>query len=260
MTGPIKAWLELMRLSNLPTVWANTLHGLATGLYVAWSATPPSSRPESLPTGIGFYTDQGFVLLVAVSLIYMAGMIFNDVADVGEDTLDRPGRPIPRGAVGRKAAAAVAGVLGVVGVLLAGVYRQPQVQWCAIALLSCVIIYDFVQPRRLTGWVLLPLCRVLAFVAGAFAFAGSTLYHFPVSLHVALPVLALAAYTLGITLLARHETRVAGRPQRVGRMIAAMPLFDAAFLLALGLYAPLALACVACAGLTLVGQRWIRGS
>ena len=99
----------------------------------------------------------------------------------------------------------------------------------------------------------------MAFVAGAFAFAGSNLYHAPGSPHVTLPMLALAGYTLAITLFARHETRVVGRPKRVGRMIAALPLLDAAFLLALGL-APLALVCVACSALTLLGQRWIKGS
>ena len=72
--------LRLGRVSNLPTVWTNTLAGivLAGGRVL---------EPWTLP------------LLVALSLFYVAGMYLNDAFDAGIDARERPERPIPAGLV-----------------------------------------------------------------------------------------------------------------------------------------------------------------
>ena len=255
----VRAWLELMRLSNLPTVWSNLLHGLAAGTFVAWSQIPPGLRPGPLPTSVGFYFDQGFVLLIGVSLIYIAGMIFNDVADANEDLRDRPTRAIPSGRVNRRAAAVAATVAAAVGITCSTAFHEPLVLQGTIALVACAAAYDLLPHRSLTGLVLLPTCRVLAFAIGAVAFAGSARIESIFTLHLGLPALLLAGWTLAITLTARAEVKHHGRPRLVGWMIAGFGLIDAAGLFWIGM-PQLATACVALGILTVVGQRWIPGS
>ena len=71
--------LRLGRVSNLPTVWTNTLAGIVLA----------GGRIERCP--------HRCPLLVALSLFYIAGMYLNDAFDAGIDARERPERPIPVG-------------------------------------------------------------------------------------------------------------------------------------------------------------------
>ena len=79
----MRAWLEVLRISNLPTVWTNVLVGAVLSIAVA--------RPSN-PSLVAV-----LIAIIAGSCLYLAGMVFNDVADVDEDRAQRPERPIPRG-------------------------------------------------------------------------------------------------------------------------------------------------------------------
>lgn len=89
----LRSWLELSRVSNLPTVWTNVLAGwlLAGGLPGQW-------QPLAW-------------LMAGGSLMYTAGMILNDAADVRWDRQHRRERPIPSGRVSPGTAWAVGLVL-----------------------------------------------------------------------------------------------------------------------------------------------------
>ena len=71
------AWLQLARISLLPSALANILMGYLV-VHLSWN--------PALDLGL---------LLGATACFYSAGMILNDVFDVGEDTKLRPNRPIP---------------------------------------------------------------------------------------------------------------------------------------------------------------------
>ena len=83
----IKTFLELCRISNLPTVWSNALVGvcavLAPGLGLA------SALRLAWP------------LMIAMSLFYVGGMILNVAVDAPVDARERPSRPIPSGRIPR---------------------------------------------------------------------------------------------------------------------------------------------------------------
>ncbi len=72
--------LKLGRISNLPTVWTNTL----AGVVLAGGAIGDARVPW---------------LLLALSLCYVAGMFLNDAFDREFDARHRPERPIPSGEV-----------------------------------------------------------------------------------------------------------------------------------------------------------------
>ena len=67
-----RAWLQLARVSNTPTVVSNTVAGAVLAAVTADVATV-------------------IVVAVAMALFYTAGMILNDVLDEEIDRRDRPG-------------------------------------------------------------------------------------------------------------------------------------------------------------------------
>ena len=78
--SPMKTWMTLGRVSNLPTVWTNTL-AAALLASSAGALAPPSSLVWVL-------------LLTTLSLLYLAGMFLNDLLDADWDEQHHNPRPI----------------------------------------------------------------------------------------------------------------------------------------------------------------------
>ena len=81
-----RVWLELGRVSNLPTVWSNVLAG---AVLAGASAGALWQSTTALP------------LLLALTLFYLGGMYLNDACDAEIDARERADRPIPRGDIDR---------------------------------------------------------------------------------------------------------------------------------------------------------------
>lgn len=81
----LNTWLTLGRVSNLPTVWTNAI---AAALLASSATTlaPPSPLVWTL-------------LLVALSALYLAGMLLNDLLDADWDRRHQNPRPIVLGLV-----------------------------------------------------------------------------------------------------------------------------------------------------------------
>ena len=148
----MRAWLEVLRISNLPTVWTNVLVGAVLSLAVA-----RPSNPEIVP---------GLVIaIVAGSCLYLAGMVFNDVFDVAIDRRERPGRPIPSGRIRRGAATAFGTVLLAIGVGLPwfhGVIAGGIATGIGLMLLA----YDALHARTAWSVLLMGGCRGGLYVLG----------------------------------------------------------------------------------------------
>lgn len=261
----LKAWLELGRVSNLPTVWSNVVHGLAVAWFVA--VVRPVEREFGQPWAFDFghlgnMLDQGFMLLIGMSLLYVGGMALNDACDATTDIDERPARPIPSGRVSRRCAC-----VGATGLLLLGwacsLVYLPVVAWWVGGLVLTIVGYNLLHGVRWVGLVLMPACRGLvvwcAVVAVDAGGAGLGIYdNLP---RVLGSVLAVACYTLIVTLVAWGEALpTMGRLARwVGVMIAGMALMDAGFVMLMGMW-PMAVFCGCCAALSLAAQRWVAGS
>ena len=184
--GRIRAWLELVRLPNLPTVPGDPLAGYALALAA---------------TGSRMTVGPGRAIAAAV-LFYAAGLVWNDVADRAEDARERPERPLPSGRVSRRAAAVVGAVWAIMGLVLAW--------WAGVAcgvaglcLLGLVLVYDFVLKRgSMPGCVTMGLCRGVSLVLGA-ACVGGGAWREPAVLFAAA---AVTAYVTAVTALAARET------------------------------------------------------
>ena len=235
--GParIGALLALCRVSNLPTVWMNAL-------------------AAAVLAGAGARTGTVLLLAASMSAFYCGGMCLNDICDRESDAREQPFRPIPSGRVTVGGAWVATCVLFAAGLGLLALAPYPSALVPGLLLLGTIIAYDRRHKQNAASVLLMAACRLLVFAICAWAVSGTVR-----------PLVLGAggvcfAYTLGISLAARHENR-RGAPYPfplIPNLIAGMAVVD-------GLYLAVAVAPgwmaagVAAAGLTRFGQRYVRG-
>jgi 4-hydroxybenzoate polyprenyltransferase len=175
-----RAALALGRVSNLPTVWTNTL----AGALLAGAAD----------LGAGFA-----LALVAFSLFYTGGMFLNDAFDAPWDARERPERPIPSGAAGaREVFLWGFGMLGAGVVLLSLFGTEPAMAGMALA--GVITFYDWFHKANPFSPVVMGLCRALIYVGAGLCFTTVL----PSALWWG--SLALLCYLIGLTYIAKQET------------------------------------------------------
>ena len=232
----MRAWLELARVSNLPTCVSNVLVGAAIGgvtCDIAWPA-------------VG-------IVAVAVMLLYVGGMALNDVVDHRIDRRERPGRPIPSGRIPVRTAAGAAIVCLVAGAGLTAFTGTPAV-WFGAVLAAVIVVYDLVHKRVAASVVLMGACRGLVYLTAAAAVC------WPLEWRVAtILTLAITVYVALVTLLARVEAHTPRIRIVVLRWLAGISLVDAIFLALLG-RPGLAAAALGCLVATVWGHRRILGT
>lgn len=150
-------WVRLGRVSNLPTVWSNSLAAaVLSGVQPTWLEVTASA--------------------LILSTFYVSGMILNDAFDVEYDAVHRPARPIPAGQVSRSAAFG-AGFGGLcVGLLAMVAVAAPAARWGAgvwgMALATCIVVYDRHHKQNPFSPVLMGACRAVAIGAVCWIHAG----------------------------------------------------------------------------------------
>jgi len=172
--------LRLGRVSNLPTVWTNTLAGIVlAGGAVGGALTA--------------------ALLVAMSLFYVGGMYLNDAFDARIDAQERSERPIPAGAV---SAGTVYGAGFAMLALGAGLMFWTGI-WPGLGGLvlgGAIVLYDVYHKNNPLSPVLMGLCRMLVYLAVGLAFAV------PPPALLWLGAGLLLCYLIGLTYVAKQET------------------------------------------------------
>jgi 4-hydroxybenzoate polyprenyltransferase len=150
----LRTWLKLGRVSNLPTVWSNGLAG--------WALSGAALEAGALA-----------LLLVALSLFYVAGMYLNDAFDAEIDARERAARPIPMGEAGRGTVFALGFAMLALGALIAFALGA-RAGLAGVALAGTVVLYDWLHKRTALGPVIMGACRLLSYVTAAFAAGGAT--------------------------------------------------------------------------------------
>ena len=178
--APLGTLLRLGRVSNLPTVWTNVV--AATALA---GGDPLSPRAA--------------LALLAMTLFYVGGMYLNDAFDREIDRRERPGRPIPAGAVTAPTVFAIG-----FGLLGAGLVLMALCGWPALAaglvLCGVIVFYDLHHKGNPLSPVVMSLCRLMVYVGAAAATVGS------VPAAVWIGAVALAAHVAGLTYAAKQES------------------------------------------------------
>src|SRR5262249_18338698 len=109
-------------------------------------------------------------VVIASMLIYAGGIALNDIFDVEEDTLERPGRPLASGRVSMRFALVLAYLalglglmMAAVGMALANLGPSLAVAPCLVA---CVVAYDGGIKHAAVGPLFMGLCRGLNLFMG----------------------------------------------------------------------------------------------
>lgn len=203
----IGAYLELARLSNIPTCWSNVLVGCAIGGLSGWSSWPTIA-----------------MMALAISLLYIAGMALNDAADYKVDRQQRPERPIPSGRISLRAAYTFASIALAIGVgLLATQGRAALLLGLLLAV--TIIAYDYLHKKFAASIVLMGLCRGLVYLAAAAAVA------WPLDWTISLTIAgALTVYIIIITFIAQTEVgSTTSLRRRLGIVLPLVILLPTAF-------------------------------
>ena len=203
------AWLQLLRLANVLTAVADVMMG--------YLVTHGDLQPPLL-----------FALLVVAScLLYLSGMVLNDVFDAELDASERPHRPIPSGRVSMRAATAVGWALLTSGVLIGWLASLTSSNWrpgaVATLLAACIVLYDAVLKRTPLAPLAMGACRMLNVMLGMSLGPLATEVASPYvrwgTMAAVLIAFGIGIYVVGVTIFARTEARASSRGRLVTGLI-----------------------------------------
>jgi 4-hydroxybenzoate polyprenyltransferase len=199
-------YAQLVRLPNTFTAMADIFLGaLATGLLL--------ERPAKF-----------LCLLIASTLLYWSGMVWNDYFDLDQDRKERPGRPLASGRVSLRAAVWMGIGFMVMGVALAGIAdwqyadKVNEIRFrslpISMLLVISIFLYDGMLKSTFAGPILMGLCRSLNILLGL-----SILGAWPDFWGWLLAII-VGIYIGGVTWFARTEAQVSSQPMLIGAAIA----------------------------------------
>lgn len=175
----LRTLLVLGRVSNLPTVWSNCLAG--------W-----------ILAGGGPVSRFGWLCLGA-TLLYVAGMYFNDAFDATFDRQHRPERPIPSGAISVTAV----WQFGLIFLCLGLACTMPlgrATAVLAILLAVTILVYDAVHKIFALSPIIMAGCRLLLILLAASVGTGG------INGLAIWTSVVLAAYVVGLSFIAQKES------------------------------------------------------
>lgn len=186
MSWNAKTALQLGRVSNLPTVWSNTLAGAALA-----GGNPLNGNL--------------LVLMFAMSLAYIGGMFLNDAFDREIDAKERPERPIPSKQVKAAEVFAAGFTLLAGSVMFSAIaamswgHNLLPVIALSIALCGAIVLYNMWHKDNPLSPIIMGVCRVLLVLVAGFAATESP------SVVLYYGALALLCYLAGLTYTAKQE-------------------------------------------------------
>jgi len=184
----IKTLATLGRISNLPTVWTNIL----AATVVAQSTVTEQANPAAV--------DVTLILsvLVALSLIYIAGMFLNDAFDSGWDKDHNNTRPIVSGEISRGSVWIIGYLLLFSGLMLIFLQDNEAASIATLALGGAIILYNALHKRFPVAAFIMGFTRFGIYIISALLLASITTT-------LIITASGLLLYITGITYLARQE-------------------------------------------------------
>jgi len=180
----IKAWLNLLRVPNYFTVPGDAVFG-----YLIMNGKTDSPNLT--------------YVILSVLCCYSFGLITNDIADLETDRRERPGRPLPSGAISA-GAAKLAACISAAGGLAFAFMCGARTFTIAVVLLLLILGYNYMFKHVLLfGPAALAMCRMLCLVMGLFAAHSLVL-----DSYILYPaVIFLLFYVFGLSVSAQVETQ-----------------------------------------------------
>lgn len=181
----VKAYLQLIRAPGIFSIVSNVF---ASTLIFHWLNDDSQ---------LFFLTD--FLVLLTISICcYQVGMITNDVADIDEDLIDRPFRPITSGRILKSSAITLSIAFSVIALGVAASYSWSLLGGTFVLLIA-IISYNFLTKASLFGSINMAGIRLLNWMLVASLYSQLTLPYLTICLMVFF-------YTLLVTVISRFET------------------------------------------------------
>lgn len=152
MLSAMKAWLQLIRPSNVLTAISDVWAGMALSCMFLAAALPE-------------WAELGYIGLASM-LLYMGGIVLNDVFDAKLDAVERPERPIPSGRVSLWQAIALGSIANIAGCYLASMVNTTAL-YIAVAIVAMCILYNAAAKKHfIAGPIVMGMCRGLNLLLG----------------------------------------------------------------------------------------------
>jgi hypothetical protein len=195
----LHTWMQLMRIGNVFTVFANILMGY---LVVSSDADILTlSAKDAWPLA---------GLLAATFCLYSSGMVLNDVFDIAQDKEQRSERPLVTGAISLRVAARFGTGLMLAGILFASTAGiRGCLLGCAIAV--SVLLYNRVLKKTPLAPLMMGMCRTLNVLLGMSLVASDKAIFCGFEKHHLLIAGGIGIFVAGLTWFARTEARTSNR-------------------------------------------------
>lgn len=148
----MRAWMQLIRPSNVLTAISDVIAGVALSCMFVGAELP---------------SVQNLLLIsVASMLLYMGGIVFNDVFDANLDKIERPERPIPSGRIKLSAAITLGVFAFLLGCYLASLMNLTALSIAIAIVLMCILYNALAKKHFITGPIVMGMCRGLNLLLG----------------------------------------------------------------------------------------------
>lgn len=173
----LKAWIQLIRPSNVLTAISDVLAGVALACLFLQSELP----------------ETGSLIWITLSsmLLYTGGIVFNDVFDAALDKIERPERPIPSGKVKQSSAAILGTIAFSLGCFLAYQVNMTAFYIALAIVLMCLLYNGKAKHHFIAGPIVMGSCRGLNLLLGMAVLPDSLTYFYL----AIVPIIYIAAVT-----------------------------------------------------------------
>ena len=188
-----RQYIILVRLPNIFTAASNILSG-----YFTIVATVSSSF-------INLHLLYLVGLMTSSSLLYLAGIVFNDYFDIEIDKKERLTRPLPSGKITKRKALTIA-----ISSMIAANVITLVINWTsfiiAIILTTIIIAYDYgLKHNNITGPIIMGLARSINVILGASPALSTLLLSVTASKMLLFISISLFLYIVAISILSKKE-------------------------------------------------------
>ena len=188
-----RQYIILVRLPNIFTAASNILSG-----YFTIVATVSSSF-------INLHLLYLVGLMTSSSLLYLAGIVFNDYFDIEIDKKERLTRPLPSGKITKRKALTIA-----ISSMIAANVITLVISWTsfiiAIILTTIIIAYDYgLKHNNITGPIIMGLARSINVILGASPALSTLLLSVTASKMLLFIAISLFLYIVAISILSKKE-------------------------------------------------------
>jgi len=195
----LHTWMQLLRIGNVFTAFANVLMGYLVVLSDARILT--LSAQDAWPLA---------GLLAATFCLYSSGMVLNDVFDIEQDKEQRSDRPLAAGVISLRVAARFGSGLMLAGILFASMAGlRGCLLGCAIAV--SILLYNRVLKKTPLAPLMMGMCRTLNVLLGMSYVASDKAIFCGFEKHHLLIAGGIGVFVAGLTWFARTEARTSNR-------------------------------------------------